>query len=64
MRNDLSKNILSVDSFDVYIKVEAIAIEELKTSIEGKIPLVKAGIAGYEKSKPRIKQIILQIAEH
>ncbi|PCH93175.1 MAG: hypothetical protein COB85_07470 [Bacteroidetes bacterium] len=63
LRNDLTKNILAADSFNVYIKVEAIAIEELKNSIEGKIPLVKASISGYKNSKPRIKQILLRIAE-
>ena len=63
LRNDLSKNILSADSFNIYIKVEAIAMEELRTTTKSKISLVKASIKAYEDSKPRIKEIILQIAE-
>lgn len=63
LRTDLSKNILSVDSFNVYIKVEAIAIKELATTINGKVSSIPGLISRYEESKPRIKEIILQIAE-
>ncbi len=64
LRNDISKNILSVDSFNVYIKVEALAIEELATTINNKVPMVKNNISRYKESKPRIKEILLQIAEN
>ncbi len=51
-----------MDSFKVYINIEIEAITELTRHIEGAVPLIRKNLTRYEEAKPRVKEILLDIA--